>query len=90
MLANCEGAAVTYKYKITDSIDTRNLPQVNPNPRRTICDVHRDIYDIALNEISDPDVARQVQELTAEAFDFGKRMMAKLIERKQAADWLNS
>jgi hypothetical protein len=45
---------------------------------RTICEVHRDIYDLCSDR-------PEIQELVIEAFILGKKMDAKLREYK--ADW---
>lgn len=48
--------------------------------RRTICEVHREIYEIACNlGLND------VRQLVREAFEMGKKMDAKLREYKK--DW---
>lgn len=51
--------------------------------RRTICEVHREIYD-ACEEMSEPEKTT-LQELAIEAFIMSKRIDAKLREYK--ADW---
>ena len=51
--------------------------------RRTICEVHREIYD-ACDEMSEREKTK-VQELVLEAFIMAKKMDAKLREYK--SDW---
>jgi len=70
----------SYRFDIVQSIKTRSGAPVQGNPRRTICDVHREIYQLAHHEISNAGTARKIQRLTAEAFDMGKRMSIKLEE----------
>ena len=48
------------------------------NPRRTICEVHREIYD----ELENIEGAEHAIELLEEAFDMGKRLVKKLIQYK--------
>ena len=84
MLAYCEGCdpAVTYRHDIRKSVEIRRDPPNGPNPERTICDVHRDAYAVArdqLNEIA-PGQAQRIMELMAEAFDMGKRMSDRLFQ----------
>lgn len=53
------------------------------SPWRTICEVHREIYDacVALDE----PLKSTIEELVIEAFIMGKKMDAKLREYKE--DW---
>lgn len=50
---------------------------------RTICEVHRDIYD-ACSDLAEP-LRVRMQDLVIEAFIMGKKMDSKLREYK--ADW---
>lgn len=50
---------------------------------RTICEVHREIYDAA--ELLPPADKEKIQNLVLDAFIMGKKMDAKLREYK--ADW---
>lgn len=45
---------------------------------RSICNVHREAYQIARDQITDPSLSGRLCDLIAEAFDMGKRMNAKL------------
>ena len=53
------------------------------SPRRTICEVHREIYD-ACDEMQEPDKTK-IRELVIEAFIMAKKMDGKLREYK--SDW---
>lgn len=46
------------------------------NPRRTICEVHREIYD----ELENIEGTEKAIELLEEAFGMGKRIVKKLLE----------
>lgn len=50
---------------------------------RTICEVHRELYD--LTKQMEPETRTKVQDLIIEAFVMGKKMDAKL--REYRADW---
>lgn len=69
------------KYDIRESIARRIKPD-----KRTICEVHREVYRKASDEIAstDPELADWLMERMAEAFDMGKRMNAKLVEHRKA------
>ncbi len=68
---------VTYRYDICKSGEVRGDYE---NVERTICDVHREAFAVARDELSDiaPGQAQRIMELMAEAFDMGKRMSNKL------------
>jgi len=53
----------------------------NPPNFRTICEVHREIYDI-ICEINDDDTKNLLQEKVEEAFNMAKKMDAKLRQYK--------
>ncbi len=83
VLAHREGSnPVTYRHDIRKSNDVRLNPPNGANPERTICDVHREAFAIARDELAlvAPGQARQLMELMAEAFDMGKRMSDKLFK----------
>jgi len=56
----------------------------NVSKKRTICEVHREIYDIVQN-LSDFNKREQVIDLLEEAFLMAKKMNDKLFEYKK--DW---
>ena len=70
---------MTYRYDIRQSCEIR---RGRPNIERTICDVHREAFVIARDELSEiaPGQAERVMDLMAEAFDMGKRMSDKLFQ----------
>ena len=82
MLAHREECdpAMTYRYDIRKSSDVRLNPPNGPNPERTICDVHREAFAIARDDLAlvAPGQSARLMELMAEAFDMGKRMSNKL------------
>lgn len=65
------------------------------NEFRTICEVHREIYDkcfLALKE-KEPEIFEELTVLLNEAFDMGVRMDAKLVsynEKSEGADVPNT
>lgn len=66
-----------------DSIEkSKHSLLVGGSPRRWICEVHREIYDIIDNEISDNDKKEQTFNLLAEAYWMGKKMSDRLLEFK--------
>ena len=72
-----------YRFDIRESIETRDDPRDGANPERTICDVHRDAFVIARDELP-PGQSERIMELMAEAFDMGKRMSNKLFKYNDA------
>ncbi len=70
-----------YRFDIRKSSDVRRDPSNGPNPERTICDVHREAFGIACDELAmvAPAQAARIMDLMAEAFDMGKRMSTKLM-----------
>jgi hypothetical protein len=54
------------------------LKSKNSNRRRTICEVHREIYDCLLDNES----KEKIIELLEEAFELGKKMVIKLRQYK--------
>ena len=52
--------------------------------RRTICEVFREIYDLA-ESLKDKDLKEKFIDLICEGFAMGKKMNAKLVEYKE--DW---
>lgn len=68
-----------YRFDIRQSIDARE--DLQPNERRTICDVHREVYLMARDEMPS-EISGRVMALMAEAFDMGKRMSAALTKRR--------
>lgn len=55
--------------------------QIDPDRRtrgRSICNVHREAYRLARDDIADPAASERLMDLIGEAFDMGKRMNAKL------------
>ena len=72
----------TYRFDIHKSTDVRLKPSNGENPERTICDVHREAFAIARDELAvvAPDQSARLIELMAEAFDMGKRMSNKLFQ----------
>ena len=75
-----------YRFDIHKSSDVRLNPPNGPNPERTICDVHREAYAIARDELGAvaPGQAERIKDLMAEAFDMGKRMSDKLFAYNRA------
>ncbi len=67
------------KYDIRQSAEIRGDYK---NVERTICDVHREAFVIARDELGEiaPGQAEQIMGLMAEAFDMGKRMSDKLFK----------
>lgn len=57
--------------------ETINMISREASPFRTICEVHREIWD-HLGKINNPGLAMLIQTLLLEAFDMGKRMDAQL------------
>ena len=53
--------------------------------KRTICEVHREIWDIT-ECMEDSIVRNEIQALTAVAYDMATRMMAKLQEGKSTEE----
>ena len=53
---------------------------------RTICQVHRDIYDLLLNENIDSDVANKLIDLLDDAYIMAKKMNNKLRQYKHNYD----
>ena len=53
----------------------------NPPNFRTICEVHREMYDI-ICEMNDDDAKNLLQEKIEEAFNMAKKMDAKLRQYK--------
>ena len=70
---------MTYRYDIRESAEIRGGYK---NVERTICDVHREAFAIARDELGQiaPGQAEQIMGLMAEAFDMGKRMSEKLFK----------
>ncbi len=70
---------MSYRYDIRESAEIRGDYK---NIERTICDVHREAFAIARDELSviAPSQAKRIMELQAEAFDMGKRMSDKLFK----------
>jgi len=56
--------------------------------KRTICEVHREIYDIIILEISQHNkpLALKLIRLLEEAYNMGLKMNAKLIQHKDGND----
>ncbi len=79
------GSESGYRFDILDSIESRNATTdaSGANPERTICDVHRDAFLIARDELP-PGQAKRIMELMAEAFDMGKRMSNKMFKYNNA------
>ena len=77
------GSEPGYRFDIRESIETRADPCNGSNPERTICDVHRDAFLIARDELPSGQSER-IMELMAEAFDMGKRMSNKLFKYNNA------
>ena len=79
-IARSEFRLITYRYDIRESSDIRRAPPNGPNPERTICDVHREAFEIARDDLASlaPVQAARIMGLMAEAFDMGKRMSDKL------------
>jgi hypothetical protein len=59
-------------------------------PRRTVCEVHREIYDLAVIYLfNQPEQLAKMTVLLEEAFLMGIKMNKKLVEHKLSseADW---
>jgi len=56
-------------------------------PKRTICEVHRDIYDILVIELATtrPEVIAKIVPLLEEAFIMGVKLNKALVEHKLAS-----
>jgi len=68
--------------------ETRKGLQVYP--QRTICEVHRDIYDLLVIELASqtrPDVIRKLVPLLEEAFIMGVKLNKALVEHKLSQDF---
>ena len=63
--------------------EAKTLLRCKASSWRTICEVHREIYDLAEN-LEEP-FRTQLQELVVDAFIMAKKMDAKLKSYK--ADW---
>ena len=50
--------------------------------KRTICEVHRQLYDLIIVKVDDPDVRAQMKMLIEEAFVMGIKLCQRLIDRK--------
>ena len=74
---------MTYRFDIRKSGEVRGDYK---NVERTICDVHREAFAIARDELGDvaPGQAERIMDLMAEAFDMGKRMSDKLFKYNSA------
>ena len=69
---------------------------MNPNPRpkdcrgvsdkRTICEVHRELYDIAVTQLRDAPCFKDITDRLEEAYLMGKKMNAKLRQYKYDYD----
>ena len=74
------------KMKKTPSIKDKRV-----SPFRTICEVHREIYDIVMDNIYDKvsknnDIAEQIVDLLEEAYGMAKKMNSKLRQYKYNYD----
>ena len=58
-------------------------------PKRTICEVHREIYDILVIELATtrPDVIEKIVPLLEEAFIMGVKLNKALVEHKLSQDF---
>ncbi len=54
-------------------------------PKRTICEIHREIWDI-IEEVKDTKTQKELQARVIIAYDMGKRMENKLREYKKNWD----
>ena len=50
--------------------------------KRTICEVHRQMYDIIITKVENKDVQADLKALTLEAFEMGIKLVQRLIDRK--------
>ena len=55
---------------------------VGVNAKRTICEVHRELYDIAYTELPESSQRARIMALLEEAYLMGKKMNAKLRQYK--------
>ncbi len=60
----------------------RNIHVKTTNEIRTICEVHREIYDVLLDINIDCDIKSRLIELIQEAYTKGKHMDCKLRQYK--------
>lgn len=58
----------------------------NVSALRTICEVHRDIHDILMDESISPELANKLIDLLEEAYHMGKKMDSKLRQYKNNYD----
>lgn len=66
-----------------DSIESvKQTLLVGSSPRRWICEVHREIYDLIESEIPDKNKRERLHNLIAEAYWMGKKMSDKLKDLK--------
>lgn len=63
--------------KVTESLF------IGSSPRRYICEVHREIYDIIETHIKDVGIREKLFNLLAEAYYYGKRMSDRLKELRE-------
>ena len=56
--------------------------------KRTICEVHRQAYDIISVKIKDPNVREELRTLIEEAFGMGVKLVQRLIDHKiEMLEW---
>ena len=56
------------------------------SPRRTICEVHREIYDILYDSLADSPHFAELESRLQESYQMAKRMDAKLRQYKNGYD----
>jgi FkbM family methyltransferase len=56
------------------------------NKNRTICEVHREIYDIISSEVKNKDLESKIVNLLDESYNMAKKMNAKLTQYKRNYD----
>ena len=59
-----------------------------PYGKRTICEVHCELYDLCVQALhpSNPEMLRRIVTLLEEAYGMGKKMNGKLVEHKAGMD----
>ena len=66
--------------------DKMSNAHYNPKFGRTICEVHREIYDILFDDLKESDRYEDVLSMLEEAYSMAKKMDAKLRQYKNNYD----
>lgn len=68
------------------NIKPKSVAKPKAARRRTICEVHREIYDILYNEFRDHDQFDEIVDKLEEAFTMAKKMAHRLMQYKHNYD----